>query len=529
MRQANLDPFSKKQDGLPMLPDLLREDTKGWRQFESGDQLAKLHPAQHSLVVATDGSLRDDGGERPTMGAGIYPRDGHNHIAPTAKPVVGEYVAFYPEAAAVLLALTSVPATVPMTIVSDCAVLLYLIESMTRATFWRAFDAHRYAGVLLPIMDALAERQSSTTFFKVKAHCGQLLNERADYQAVLGSQQDPDQAISCSRNPKFRQWEVEVKDLSQADEEKQIVFLADVMNTVQTAHLERYTDDPKMKMTTTHQRLTTPGLGHSWRAQVITSHRGTHSLPDHVIRRVVKQLAGQFPSNKWLHTIGKRDNPYCDICTSQLPATVGHIQCDCTSLANARTKAHNMIWDAVWETLLKQTKKQGWQGFKETPINLTGWLGEDSTCRLQPDGILYKEAEESRQVLLLDLTRCRGYDTDTFQTAAQQKEIKYDHLATALEQFAHEQGLTCSTRILALPIGHTGNISQLHWEELATTIDLKESAKKNLYKTATTAGIHAFSFMISMWKEAGKNNFKRQGTSSHCSVRGDNPPSVDRT
>ena len=87
MQQANLDPFSKKQDGLPMLPDLLREDTKGWRQFESGDQLAKLHPAQHSLVVATDGSLRDDGGERPTMGAGIYPRDGHNHIAPTAKPV----------------------------------------------------------------------------------------------------------------------------------------------------------------------------------------------------------------------------------------------------------------------------------------------------------------------------------------------------------------------------------------------------------------------------------------------------------
>ena len=154
------------------------------------------------------------------------------------------------------------------------------------------------------------------------------------------------------------------------------------MNTVQTVHLEGWKDE--LKMTVTYQRLTTPGLGHSWRASVISSNRGPRSLPDHVIRRVVKQLAGPFPSKSWLYTIGKRDNPLCDICTSQLQATVGHIQCDCATLANERAKAHNMIWDAVRDTLLKQTKKQGWQGRKKAPINATGCLGDDNACKLQP-------------------------------------------------------------------------------------------------------------------------------------------------
>ena len=280
-------------------------------------------------------------------------------------------------------------------------------------------------------------------------------------------------------------------------------------------------EDPKLKLAVTYRRLTTTGIGHSWRTQVITTDKGQLSLPDHVIRRVVKQLAGQFPSNSWLYTIGKQGNPNCDICTTQLPATVGHIQCDCSTLAEARTKAHNMIWDIAWDTLLKQASKQGWEGHKEKPLGAMGWLEDDTIARLQPDGILHKDTEQGTRVILVDLTRCRGYDTEVFQMSAQRKELKYGGAVQLLEQ--SEQ--ICSARILALPIGHTGNISEQHWEELTTALDYKDKAKAKLYKATTAAGIQAFSFMITMWKEARRAHLTRTGASPLT----DTTYQVDRT
>jgi hypothetical protein len=161
-----------------------------------------------------------------------------------------------------------------------------------------------------------------------------------------------------------------------------------------------------------------------------------------------------------------------------------------------------MIWEVAWDTLLKQASKQGWKGFKETPLSATGWLEDGPTGRLQPDGILYRDAGEGTQIVMLDLTRCRGYDTDAFQSVAQQKELKYGHAAHLLEQVGNVEGRTCSARILALPIGHTGNISEYHWDTLTTTLELGEKAKAKICTATTAAGLQAFSFMITMWKEA---------------------------
>ena len=40
------------------------------------------------------------------------------------------------------------------------------------------------------------------------AHCGQLLNEQADYWAVIGTTMESDNAIDCQRNEVFRKPEV---------------------------------------------------------------------------------------------------------------------------------------------------------------------------------------------------------------------------------------------------------------------------------------------------------------------------------
>lgn len=498
MQNANLDPFHKTGDTLPRLPDFLREDTLGWLTFESGDQLAGLPEDHNSLLVATDGSLRVDQDEQPAMGAGIYPHRGHHTLPPTSQAVVGEYVAFYPEAAAIQITLTAVPQTVPLTIASDCAVLLYLIEGMTRATFWRPLDYHRYAGILQPIIEALENRQATTTFIKVKAHRGQLLNEQADYMAVQGTLQPKDLAFACDRNPGFRKWDVKVTDTTAQDKETALVYLTDIFHIVQSAHLEAWKGDPKHQTTVTYQRLTASGIGHAWRAKVL-AHVTTPSLPDSTIRQVVQHMAGQFPSNSWLWRIGKRDNPQCELCPSQLHGTVGHIQCDCIALADARTKAHNNIWDSVWNTLLKQSSKQGWQGYKETPIHKTKWKVSPDAERLQPDGILYREEEGATQILILDLARCRGYDTLAFEATADRKTLKYAPLAQQLQT-----AIPAQVQVLALPVGHAGNISEAHWTTLAGALRLTPKGKDRLYQTATTSAIQAFSFMITIWREAKK-------------------------
>ena len=211
-------------------------------------------------------------------------------------------------------------------------------------------------------------------------------------------------------------------------------------------------------------------------------------------------MAGQFPSNSWLWMIGKRDNSRCDICTSHLPATVGHIQCDCTALSDARTKAHNMIWDKAWSTLLKQAQKHGWQGHKETPLHKTGWAVDAYMGRLQPDGILYKEVDGDNSIWILDLTRCRGYDTKAFEDAAERKTLKYHELAQHLRDVCHSQ-----VQIFPLPVGHAGNISECHWDSLAEALTFTSAERGKLYKDVTIAAIEAFSFMVTMWREARKN------------------------
>ena len=55
------------------------------------------------------------------------------------------------------------------------------------------------------------------------------------------------------------------------------------------------------------------------------------------------------------------------------------------------------------------------------------------------DGISFKDLEGDSQVLILDLTRCRGYDEDDFKLAAENKNTKHHDLAQHLEDLGSAQ------------------------------------------------------------------------------------------
>ena len=75
---------------------------------------------------------------------------------------------------------------IPLTILTDSYNLLLLIESSMNPGSGRLLEDHPHKHILLPFMTALFERTATTTWVKVKSHCGALLNEAADFYADKG-------------------------------------------------------------------------------------------------------------------------------------------------------------------------------------------------------------------------------------------------------------------------------------------------------------------------------------------------------
>ena len=86
---------------------------------------------------------------------------------------------------------------------------------------------------------------------------------------------------------------------------------------------------------------------------------------------------------------------------------------------------------------------------------------------------------------------------------ADRKALKYTHLAHQLQT-----AIPAQVQVLALPVGHAGNISEAHWTTLAEALRLTPKGKDRLYQAATTAAVQAFSFMITVWREAKKNHLE---------------------
>ena len=118
----------------------------------------------------------------------------------------------------------------------------------------------------------------------------------------------------------------------------------------------------------------------------------------------------------------------------------------------------------------------------------------------QPDGILWKHSKDTKEttVLLLDLGRNRGYNVDIFSNIKRAKVEHYQALVLDMQV----RNPSTVVKMLPLPIGYTGNISETHWETLASELNFTHHEAKKLYVTASMEGAKAFTYMIDMWRVA---------------------------
>jgi hypothetical protein len=74
-------------------------------------------------------------------------------------------------------------------------------------------------------------------------------------------------------------------------------------------------------------------------------------------RRVLQTIGQAFPTQAKLHLWKLSSTALCPFCKSG-SETLSHVQCWCPSLAEARIKAHHLVWRAVWDKLTEQRSSE---------------------------------------------------------------------------------------------------------------------------------------------------------------------------
>ena len=136
-------------------------------------------------IVATDGSLKDDG----RMGAAFVSMG--DRIPARSLAVFGSACSTRPELTAIALALEESLPREDLTILTDSLVAMTALFSLRRADFPLSLHHNACRQLLTHIVNLLNQRCVAgvvTRFVKVKAHCGEPLNEAADALASAAAE-----------------------------------------------------------------------------------------------------------------------------------------------------------------------------------------------------------------------------------------------------------------------------------------------------------------------------------------------------
>jgi ribonuclease HI len=139
------------------------------------------------IIIATDGSLKDDG----SMGAAIVSLG--ERVPAKSVAVFGSASSTRPELTAIALALEQCPSTANLTILTDSQDSLTALSHSRRADFPLNLYRNPARQLITHVVKLLNARHATgvtTRLVKVKAHCGEPLNEAADALASAAAETD---------------------------------------------------------------------------------------------------------------------------------------------------------------------------------------------------------------------------------------------------------------------------------------------------------------------------------------------------
>jgi ribonuclease HI len=475
----------KKLTGAPPwyrpYEDLPNMTGRWWEQFHSQDQAAQYLDIG-GVLAATDGSSRvevDESTGRKThiAGAGVaYRRSDGKQDA--KERVRCSHSSLVPEIHGVCMAIRDTPADVELTILTDSACTIWIVEALTRLLHWRDFRSHPQLEAVKALAEALDTRQAITRLVKVAAHKGCPMNERADQLA--GDVKETDQATVKYLQSLPKELRVNAQPLSEMLSELSERLLARRQELLQ-----------EKRTTRTRGRLTEPGAGRQYFG------RALQQLPRKEARRAVQITTGTFPSQARLFKWGKVQSPACPFCEADAETTE-HFSQMCPRFKDARTAAHDKVWSAAWAEIVSR-KPQGWEAIHDTALRNTPLRHGDEWADWKPDGIMLNATDKS--VIILEFTRCGGHTKAAVTRAQDRKLEKYTRMAQHL-QTANQELYPGGVTILALACTFSGVLDETHWRtSLAQVMELEEQRRDHAGSAMAAtikAALEAFSEMADL-------------------------------
>ena len=271
-----------------------------------------------------------------------------------------------------------------------------------------------------------------TRFVKVKAHCGEPLNEAADALASAAAEAEDSQlpsllhldtnAVHFYINGAPVEWGARLRDY--------LIQAAADRAAEELGRPKQRRDGSEKPVPITTAWMLRQDQGRQVLGRILRGRK-----PDSAKRRVLQTLAGVFPGNAILCRWKLRATATCDLCAC--PAeTQAHIQCVCPALKGARIAAHHTLAGMVFDWVRKA--RGGWDVHRE--LTVSGLRGipvpEDATAdwhrmcdeltdrdiapetdadpaldsgirRKRPDGWALHWGR--RMIRLLEFTRCNDY------------------------------------------------------------------------------------------------------------------------
>lgn len=448
-------------------------------------------------IVATDGSLKDDG----RMGAAFVSMGGR--IPARSVAVFGSASSTRPELTAIALALEESPPDEDLTILTDSLVAMTTLFSLRRADFPLSLHQNACRQLLTHVVNLLNQRHAAgvtTRFIKVKAHCGEPLNEAADALASAAAEADdgpmagdlhlePD-AVHFYIHDCPVEWDTRVRN--------HLASLA-AGQAAATLSMPKTRRDGTVKAVP----ITTAWLLRQEQGRQVLGRALKAMKTDSAKRRVLQTIAGAFPGNALLYRWKLRPTATCDLCAC--PAeTQAHIQCVCPCLKGARIAAHHTLAGMVFDVI--RDAGRGWAvhreltvaGLQGLPVPQDAMADWGRMCdelteqdletateaeRALASGIRRKRPDgwavhwNRRLVRILEFTRCNDYRPDWRETTEEYKTGRYQPLC---DKMAEALPRGWSVEIVNFTLGIRGSYAETRWTAALTALGVSEAGVAHL-------------------------------------------------
>ena len=481
---------------------------------------------QDALRYGWDGIVAaSDGGadlEKERAGAGYIATREDNIILDFSAAVGGPAVPLRAEAAGLLHLVVSVReregTETNLLIFIDCLVLLTILCKWGSADFWPGPLEVVHFDIIRPLVEELRKWTGQITLKKIKSHAGCYHNEMADERASAGLY-NGDNIINEAPRKYGSIW------IRVSDQVRNIIHEERI-----PAQLPRNSAPNKQILKqivriniwrASKERNTIFVRELLMRSESATIARTMKRCNDSVHRYWMQMMNGTYPTETYLHRIGKSVSRKCKHCNTGKDETFGHFACACPTFREARTAAHNQVRKDLAKDLrtllsddwtLYEEKKMQDIGLQMQSIStslLTREAGHTSDAqqgtaslgRWQPDIVAISWS--AKKIGILDVRRTNDSFRKQLDAAAEEKRLKYNPLVHALKHYSDQNW---DVAILPWVVGIRGLIDKSALFQVLDFLQIPKCTWNTVVETTALSSVQAFTIIHrARWSRMNQN------------------------